>query len=71
MRSGQKYSDKIRPVFDLIQDNSDIKIECFNEDKLRNERICNVSAPFMRGKTQVRSHNTAHKSLYVRKVVPL
>uniref|UniRef100_A0A3B4ZXX6 Integrin subunit alpha 11 n=1 Tax=Stegastes partitus TaxID=144197 RepID=A0A3B4ZXX6_9TELE len=37
----------------LIQDNSDIQIECYMEDKLRNEKICNVSAPFMRAKTQV------------------
>ncbi|KAK9542377.1 hypothetical protein VZT92_000247 [Zoarces viviparus] len=36
-----------------VKDNSDIKIECFIEDKLRNEKICNVSAPFMRAKTQV------------------
>ncbi|TKS69570.1 Integrin alpha-11 [Collichthys lucidus] len=27
--------------------------ECYIEDKLRNEKICNVSAPFMRAKTQV------------------
>uniref|UniRef100_A0A8C5HST3 VWFA domain-containing protein n=1 Tax=Gouania willdenowi TaxID=441366 RepID=A0A8C5HST3_GOUWI len=38
----------------FVKDNSDIKIECYVEDKLRNERICNVSAPFMRTKTQVR-----------------
>uniref|UniRef100_A0A8C5HUH2 VWFA domain-containing protein n=1 Tax=Gouania willdenowi TaxID=441366 RepID=A0A8C5HUH2_GOUWI len=37
----------------FVKDNSDIKIECYVEDKLRNERICNVSAPFMRTKTQV------------------
>lgn len=39
----------------LIQDTSDIKIECYAEKKLRNEKICNVSAPFMRAKSQVRS----------------
>lgn len=39
-----------------IQDNSDIKIECFVEDRLRNEKMCNVSAPFMRAKMQVRHH---------------
>ncbi|KAA8595943.1 hypothetical protein FQN60_011234 [Etheostoma spectabile] len=37
----------------IVKDNSDIKIECFIEDKLRKEKICNVSAPFMRAKTQV------------------
>ncbi|XP_034736538.1 integrin alpha-11a isoform X1 [Etheostoma cragini] len=37
----------------IVKDNSDIKIECFIENKLRNEKICNVSAPFMRAKTQV------------------
>ncbi|XP_032373686.1 integrin alpha-11a isoform X2 [Etheostoma spectabile] len=37
----------------LIVKDSDIKIECFIEDKLRKEKICNVSAPFMRAKTQV------------------
>ncbi|CAG5859397.1 unnamed protein product [Menidia menidia] len=37
----------------IVKDNSDIKIECFVEDKMRNEKICNVSAPFMRAKTQV------------------
>lgn len=35
------------------QDHSDIKIECWSEDKLGNEKTCNVSAPFMRAMTQV------------------
>lgn len=39
----------------LMQDTSDIKIDCYTENKLRNEKICNVSAPFMRAKSQVRS----------------
>lgn len=38
----------------LCQDTSDIKIDCSVEDKLRTEKICNVSAPFMRAKSQVR-----------------
>lgn len=38
-----------------IQDTSDIKIDCYTENKLRNEKICNVSAPFMRAKSQVSS----------------
>ena len=42
--------------FFFIQDNSDIKIECYSEDRLRSEKICNVSAPFMRAKSQVRLH---------------
>lgn len=46
-----------KPVIIPIQDNSDIKIECLVEDKLRNEKICNVSAPFMRAKTQVSHSN--------------
>uniref|UniRef100_A0A3P8RUP3 Integrin, alpha 11a n=1 Tax=Amphiprion percula TaxID=161767 RepID=A0A3P8RUP3_AMPPE len=37
----------------IVKDNSDIQIECYMEDKLRNEKLCNVSAPFMRAKTQV------------------
>lgn len=38
----------------LIQDTSDIKIDCYVEVRPRNEKICNVSAPFMRAKSQVR-----------------
>lgn len=38
----------------LIQDNSDTRIECYMKDRLRSEKICNVSAPFMRAKSQVR-----------------
>uniref|UniRef100_A0AAQ5XF72 VWFA domain-containing protein n=1 Tax=Amphiprion ocellaris TaxID=80972 RepID=A0AAQ5XF72_AMPOC len=37
----------------IVKDNSDIQIECYMEDKLRNEKLCNVSAPFMKAKTQV------------------
>ncbi|XP_067104921.1 integrin alpha-11-like [Osmerus mordax] len=37
----------------IVKDNSDIKIECRSEDRLRNEKTCNVSAPFMRAMAQV------------------
>lgn len=53
------HTNAISPVFFgflFIQDNSDIKIECYSEDRLRSEKICNVSAPFMRAKSQVRLH---------------
>lgn len=48
------YRHDMKVVWFSVQDNSDIKIECYVEAKLRNEKICNVSAPFMRAKTQVR-----------------
>lgn len=38
----------------FCQDASDVKIDCSLEDKQRTEKICNVSAPFMRAKSQVR-----------------
>ncbi|XP_069561725.1 integrin alpha-11a [Brachyistius frenatus] len=47
------YTPNLRFSSLIIKDNSDIEIECSPEDKLRNEKICNVSAPFMRAKTQV------------------
>ncbi|KAF7212460.1 integrin alpha-11a isoform X1 [Nothobranchius furzeri] len=37
----------------VIKDTYDIKIDCNTVDKMRNRRICNVSAPFMRARTQV------------------
>uniref|UniRef100_A0A8C9YRM9 Integrin, alpha 11a n=1 Tax=Sander lucioperca TaxID=283035 RepID=A0A8C9YRM9_SANLU len=39
------YTPNLRFSSLIVKDNSDIKIECFIEDKLRNEKICNVSAP--------------------------
>lgn len=45
----------------LIQDNSDIKIECRSEDRLRNEKTCNVSAPFMRAMAQVSLFDHRHE----------
>ncbi|KAF3832910.1 hypothetical protein F7725_026575 [Dissostichus mawsoni] len=47
------YTPNLRFSSLIVKDNSDIKVECLIEDKLRNEKICNVSAPFMRAKTQV------------------
>lgn len=43
----------------LCQDASDFKIDCSVEDKQRTERICNVSAPFMRAKSQVRCRGSS------------
>ncbi|XP_013857018.1 integrin alpha-11a isoform X2 [Austrofundulus limnaeus] len=37
----------------IVKDTSDIKIDCYTEDRINNEKICNISAPFMRAKTQV------------------
>ncbi|TMS05320.1 Integrin alpha-11, partial [Larimichthys crocea] len=34
-------------------DQSDIQIECFSEDRLANQRRCNISAPFMKSLSQV------------------
>uniref|UniRef100_A0A8D3BJX6 Integrin, alpha 11a n=1 Tax=Scophthalmus maximus TaxID=52904 RepID=A0A8D3BJX6_SCOMX len=48
------YSHNLRFSSLIVKDKSDIKIECYMQDKLRNDRICNVSAPFMRAKSQVR-----------------
>ncbi|XP_051792965.1 integrin alpha-11a [Acanthochromis polyacanthus] len=47
------YTPNLRFSSLIVKDNSDIQIECYVEDKLRNEKLCNVSAPFMRAKTQV------------------
>ncbi|KAF7649229.1 hypothetical protein LDENG_00144830 [Lucifuga dentata] len=56
------YTPNLRFSSLIVKDNSDIKIECYSEDKLRNEKICNISAPFMRAKAQVRYHNTAYRA---------
>ncbi|KAJ8252301.1 hypothetical protein COCON_G00216130 [Conger conger] len=37
----------------IVKDNSDIKIECRGEEGKRNERLCNVSEPFMKAQVQV------------------
>ncbi|KAM6942884.1 integrin alpha-11a isoform 2-T2 [Xenentodon cancila] len=47
------YTPNLRFSSLIVKDNSDIKIECRVDNKMRNEKICNISAPFMRAKTQV------------------
>ncbi|XP_031162542.1 integrin alpha-11-like [Sander lucioperca] len=37
----------------IIKDQSDIQIECYTEDRLANQRSCNISAPFMKSLSQV------------------
>uniref|UniRef100_A0A3P9AZH8 Integrin subunit alpha 11 n=1 Tax=Maylandia zebra TaxID=106582 RepID=A0A3P9AZH8_9CICH len=37
----------------LVKDQSDIQIECSSEDRLATQRICNISAPFMKSLSQV------------------
>uniref|UniRef100_A0A674NED2 Integrin, alpha 11a n=1 Tax=Takifugu rubripes TaxID=31033 RepID=A0A674NED2_TAKRU len=48
------YTPNLRFSSLIVKDTSDIKIDCYAEIKPRNEKICNVSAPFMRAKSQVR-----------------
>ncbi|XP_069384525.1 integrin alpha-11 isoform X2 [Paralichthys olivaceus] len=40
----------------IVKDQSDIQIECYAEDRLANQRFCNVSAPFMKSLSQVSFH---------------
>uniref|UniRef100_A0AAZ3Q5M5 VWFA domain-containing protein n=1 Tax=Oncorhynchus tshawytscha TaxID=74940 RepID=A0AAZ3Q5M5_ONCTS len=47
------YTPNLRFSSLIVKDNTDIKIECRSEDRQRHEKTCNVSAPFMRAKTQV------------------
>uniref|UniRef100_A0AAY4DWC6 VWFA domain-containing protein n=1 Tax=Denticeps clupeoides TaxID=299321 RepID=A0AAY4DWC6_9TELE len=49
------YSSNLRFSSLIVKDNSDIKIECQREGKMKNSRLCNISQPFMRAKSQVRS----------------
>ncbi|KAM3609714.1 uncharacterized protein V6R79_019099 [Siganus canaliculatus] len=37
----------------IVKDQSDIQIECHAEDRLANQRSCNISAPFMKSLSQV------------------
>ncbi|XP_051236765.1 integrin alpha-11 isoform X1 [Dicentrarchus labrax] len=37
----------------IVKDQSDIQIECYSEDRLANQRSCNISAPFMKSLSQV------------------
>ncbi|XP_053720718.1 integrin alpha-11a [Synchiropus splendidus] len=47
------YSPNLHFSSLILKGVSDVKIECYIEDKLRNEKICNVSAPFMKARAQV------------------
>ncbi|XP_075875483.1 integrin alpha-11a [Nelusetta ayraudi] len=47
------YTPNLRFSGLVVKDASDIKIDCSLEDKQRTEKICNISAPFMRAKSQV------------------
>ncbi|KAK5866769.1 hypothetical protein PBY51_011317 [Eleginops maclovinus] len=40
----------------IVKDQSDIQIECHSEDRLANQRSCNISAPFMKSLSQVSFH---------------
>ncbi|XP_059190805.1 integrin alpha-11 [Centropristis striata] len=40
----------------IVKDQSDIQIECYSEDRLANQRSCNISAPFMKSLSQVSFH---------------
>ncbi|XP_029378571.1 integrin alpha-11 isoform X2 [Echeneis naucrates] len=40
----------------IVKDQSDIQIECYAEDRLANQRLCNISAPFMKSLSQVSFH---------------
>uniref|UniRef100_A0A667Y0W0 Integrin subunit alpha 11 n=1 Tax=Myripristis murdjan TaxID=586833 RepID=A0A667Y0W0_9TELE len=37
----------------IVKDQSDIQIECHSQDRLANQRSCNISAPFMKSLSQV------------------
>ncbi|KAF5897764.1 integrin alpha-11-like, partial [Clarias magur] len=47
------YSRNLQFSSLILKDNSDIQIDCRSGDKQRNEKYCDVGAPFMRAKTQV------------------
>ncbi|KAM9817323.1 integrin alpha-11a isoform 2-T2 [Neosynchiropus ocellatus] len=47
------YSPNLHFSSLIVKGVSDVKIECYIEDKLRNEKICNVSDPFMKARAQV------------------
>uniref|UniRef100_A0A8C4F6S1 Integrin, alpha 11b n=1 Tax=Dicentrarchus labrax TaxID=13489 RepID=A0A8C4F6S1_DICLA len=42
----------------IVKDQSDIQIECYSEDRLANQRSCNISAPFMKSLSQVGAAST-------------
>ncbi|XP_070828481.1 integrin alpha-11 [Chaetodon trifascialis] len=37
----------------IVKDQSDLQIDCYSEDRLANQRSCNISAPFMKSMSQV------------------
>ncbi|XP_030045667.1 integrin alpha-11 isoform X2 [Microcaecilia unicolor] len=37
----------------ILKDETDVKIECMNEDRLSSTKVCNVSYPFFRSKAKV------------------
>ncbi|KAK1158050.1 integrin alpha-11-like isoform X1 [Acipenser oxyrinchus oxyrinchus] len=50
------YSHNLHFASLTIKDNSDIKIECGNEDNVNHNKVCNVSLPFFRAKAEVAFH---------------
>ncbi|KAK9971697.1 hypothetical protein ABG768_025051 [Culter alburnus] len=47
------YTPNLRFSSLIVKDNSDIHIDCRIENKRTYEKFCNISAPFMRAKSQV------------------
>ncbi|MGH0178488.1 UNVERIFIED_CONTAM: hypothetical protein FKN15_077704 [Acipenser sinensis] len=47
------YSHNLHFASLTIKDNSDIKIECGNEDNVNHNKVCNVSLPFFRSQAEV------------------
>ncbi|GAA6100616.1 integrin alpha-11a [Tachysurus ichikawai] len=47
------YSRNLQFSTLIVKDNSDTQIDCRSGDKFRNEKYCDIGAPFMRAKTQV------------------
>lgn len=47
------YTQNLRFSSLIVKDNSDINIDCRNENKRKYEKTCNISEPFMRAKSQV------------------
>ncbi|XP_026222421.1 integrin alpha-11 isoform X2 [Anabas testudineus] len=40
----------------IVKDQSDIQIECYPEERLATQRLCNVTSPFMKSLSQVSFH---------------
>uniref|UniRef100_A0A8C4FCE0 Integrin, alpha 11b n=1 Tax=Dicentrarchus labrax TaxID=13489 RepID=A0A8C4FCE0_DICLA len=55
----------------IVKDQSDIQIECYSEDRLANQRSCNISAPFMKSLSQVGAASTNCDSMSQYEVGPL